>query len=107
MIFKYLIKFNDKKTKDFQYINYHLRCRIRFWYEHTNYMFTIGFCIQNRGKGLVLQNPRNSVPIFQYTIETLLWIGGQIKSNGETTVSEMITLHMQIIFCLPQILLCR
>ena len=70
-------------------------------------MFTIGFCIQNRGKGLVLQNPRNSVPIFQYTIETLLWIGGQMKSNGETTVSEMITLHMQIIFCLPQILLCR
>ena len=79
----------------------------KFWYEHLNYKFTIRTCIQNRGKGLVLQNPRNSVVIFQYTVDTLLWVGGHMKSNGETTVTKMITLHMQNIFYFPQILLYR
>ena len=67
----------------------------KFWYEHLNYKFIIRTCIQNRGKGLVLQNPRNSVVIFQYTVDTLLWVGGHMESNGETTVTKMITLHMQ------------
>ena len=86
---------------DLQYIHYHFSADrkfssiYKFWYEHLNYKFTIRTCIQNRGKGLVLQNPRNSVVIFQYTVDTLLWVGGHMKSNGETTITRMITLHMQ------------